>query len=103
MEEVNKTQMELAIRKLRRMAAEIEDVPLFRGIPITDFGFDEEHLVMLCKVFVHEWQNTRMKYLELLQPLLPEDRIQVVLRHLLPATHKPSLWRKIWDRIKGLA
>ena len=103
MEEISKTQMELAIRKLRRMAAEIEDVPTFRGISVEAFQQDE-HLIMLCSVFANEWKKTEKKYYELLEPLLPKGRITVAIRHLEEILPEPPLWRKIWNKIiKGLA
>lgn len=98
---ISKTQMELAIKILERRAAKSEHAPTFRGIAVTTEHFDAEHLVMLCQLFADEWHKTQERYYELLNPLLPSDRLKVVIRALRAS--QPSFWRKIWNKIKSWA
>ena len=91
--EISKIQMKLAIRRLERMAAKIEHVPTFRGVPVT--AFDKEHLEMLCSVYANEWQKSQAEYWEVLKGEIP-----TYIERARKTLYKPSLWRKIWNRKK---
>ena len=110
---ISKTQMELAIRGLERHAAELNNVALFRGIPSSEF--DKEHLVMLCNLFASEHYKAQQKYFEALDGSFPnyptdgcvtEDLIQKLREARKKTIWKkplqPTLWRKIWNKIKDL-
>lgn len=93
---ISKTQMELANKRLERMAAAIEDVPMIRDVPAT--AFDKEHLVMLCKVLADDLHKNRAKYFELLTEALPTFKERA--KAMCAAPYKPSIWRRIWNKRK---
>ena len=142
MEEISKARMMLANRRVERLAAKVDDVPTFRGVPAT--AFDKEHLVMLCTVFANEWHTVQKDYYSVLMGAIPtyKERARKTLEpynspkpegEAFPAFHtkdhptaeteelieklreahkntiwikplpKPSIWRRIWNRIKSWA
>lgn len=97
---ISKNQMDLTIKILERRAANLgDDVARFRGIPASEF--DKEHLLMICNLFANEWKISEAKYLQ------ATDRIFPSFIKGASATCdvlcKPTLRRKIWNRIKSLA
>ena len=110
---ISKTQMKLAIKLLERMAAELNDVPVFRRIIVTTEHFDAEHLVMLCTVYANEMEKYQQKYFEALDSSFPnyisggcatEDLIlKLRIAHKMTEWKKPlqpPIWRRIWNKLK---
>ena len=97
---VSKARMELSIKILERKAAQLDDnLAMFRGIQAKDF--DKEHLVMICNLFANELKKIQEKYFEALDKSFPSYIAGgAVVSEIL---YKPTLWRKIWNRIKEWA
>ena len=116
MEEISKTRMKLTISDIERRAAKIDVDYAYWGIPITAFE-KKEHLVMLCKLFAEDREKYQAKYFTARNKNFPSyiaggcATAGLILR--LRKAHKntkwikplpkPTVWRRIWNRIRGSA
>ena len=86
------------IHRLERSAARIDMVPMYCGIPITEFE-EKEHLIMLCTLFAEGREKYQAKYFTAIRGKFPSYIAGACAAAEL--FHKPTIWRRIWNKIKS--